>query len=259
MSLGGGALDRARHRRPQLRSPTASPMPSRPATATPVAASRTRRQYSPARVSQALTIGAIDRIDRQGVVVELREPRRLVRPRCLDHVLRGTRASPRRAAIGGTSLATPARPRGGGDVLAASFSGVSPAAPARGALRRRHGLSARPRATVPQPALSFPMRLRGLRRAGAPTSSPPALRTLSGCHGPPPRLRRRASRPTGPADPAVRRANLRRIVRLFRPYRLRLTGGPGADPVLLRGRRHPGLPAGRDLRRGAARERELSS
>jgi ATP-binding cassette subfamily B protein len=28
--------------------------------------------------------------------------------------------------------------------------------------------------------------------------------------------------PERPADPAVRRANLRRIVRLFRPYRLRL-------------------------------------
>ena len=29
--------------------------------------------------------------------------------------------------------------------------------------------------------------------------------------------------PSGPADPAVRRANLRRIAGLFRPYRRRLT------------------------------------
>jgi hypothetical protein len=32
----------------------------------------------------------------------------------------------------------------------------------------------------------------------------------------------RREAPERPADPAVRRANLRRIVRLFNPYRLRL-------------------------------------
>ena len=34
-------------------------------------------------------------------------------------------------------------------------------------------------------------------------------------------------KPERPADPAVRRANLRRIARLFKPYRLRLGGRPG--------------------------------
>ena len=51
--------------------------------------------------------------------------------------------------------------------------------------------------------------------------------------------------PERPADPAVRRANLRRITRLFVPYKLRLRGRPRADRLRGGARRRARLPAPR--------------
>ena len=70
--------------------------------------------------------------------------------------------------------------------------------------------------------------------------------------------------PERPADPAVRRANLRRVVRLFKPYRGRLaallalivfSAGLGVIPALLREFRIETLAE--DLRPGAVARRGL--
>ena len=83
---------RRRRRRPRstprcrTRSPTASATRSPPATATRAAARRTRATYSPARVSEAMTVGATDKTRHEGVVVELRHLRRLVRAGLSNHL-----------------------------------------------------------------------------------------------------------------------------------------------------------------------------
>ena len=60
----------------------------------------------------------------------------------------------------------------------------------------------------------------------------------------------RASAPERPADPEVRRANLRRIAGLFRPYRLRLGVVLGADLPLGAARHRLAVPAARRPRHG---------